>query len=34
MEVVGHQDKRQDLGLINIPGALQKIKKGGSIGIV
>jgi hypothetical protein len=33
MEVVGHQDIGQDFGLINITGAFQKIKEGGSIGI-
>jgi len=34
MKVVGHQDIGQDFGLIDIAGALQKIKKGGSVGIV
>jgi hypothetical protein len=34
MEMIGHQDIGQDLGLINIAGAFQKIKKCGSVGIV
>jgi hypothetical protein len=34
MEVVGYEHISQDFGLVNIPGALQKIKEGRPIRIV